>query len=43
MMYIPNIVKIGSGIQTFIGGTHTHRDRKAIAELIIILKMSEII
>jgi hypothetical protein len=24
MMYVPSFIKIGSGIQKLIGGTHTH-------------------
>jgi hypothetical protein len=30
MIYIPNVMKIGSGIQKIIGGIHRHTDSKVI-------------
>jgi hypothetical protein len=31
MIYIPSFIKIGSAIQTLIGGIRRHTDSKAIA------------
>jgi hypothetical protein len=34
MIYTPNLIKIGSGVQTMLGGEthrHTHCDRKVIS------------
>jgi hypothetical protein len=31
MIYIPSFIKIGSGIQNLIGGTHRHTDSMVIA------------
>jgi hypothetical protein len=31
MIYVPSFIKIGSGVQKFIGGIHRHTDRMLIA------------
>jgi hypothetical protein len=31
MIYIPSLIKVGSGTQKLLGGIHRHRDRKEIA------------
>jgi hypothetical protein len=32
MIYIPNFIEIGSGIQKLLWGIHRHTDRKEIAK-----------
>jgi hypothetical protein len=36
MIYVPSFIKIGSGVQRFIGGTHRHREHGDLISLFLI-------
>jgi hypothetical protein len=42
MIYIPSFIKIGSGIQKFIGDTQTHRQHGDLINLILLFEIRKV-
>jgi hypothetical protein len=42
VIYIPNFIKIGTGIQKLIGGGGIHRQQRDLISLLYFFKISEV-
>jgi hypothetical protein len=42
VIYVPNFIKIGSGIQKLVGGIHTHRQQRDLINLVHFKKIRKV-